>query len=83
MAWWRSSILSQIACPTRWFEIANAVRPVIRKDLPAIFAIFLGFRCGFDVKVVAPTGEFEPVKTHPFRQRSEVFQGEIGPLAGK
>src|SRR5271157_1794981 len=28
IAWCRSSILSQIACPTKWLEIAKAVSPL-------------------------------------------------------
>src|SRR5208282_1900425 len=58
-------------------------QPIVRQKLPAIFAIILGFGRGIHIEVIAPAGEFEPVKPHALRQRSKVFQWEIGPLAGE
>src|SRR5690606_22419614 len=56
---------------------------VVEEDLPAARAVGLAAGGLFDVEVVAPAGELEAVIAHLPRERGEIGQRKVGPLAGE
>ena len=56
---------------------------MIGEELPFFGDVFFGRGGGIDVEMVAPAGEFEAILAEVARLLAEVFQLEIGPLAGE
>ena len=72
--------------------VAHGLADEVRGDrivFQAVAVEQLAFRlavsgvCLVDFKMVAPTGEFEPVVTEGFRLGAHFFDAEVGPLAGE
>ena len=62
---------------------AESREAMIGEHLPPLVAVLFG--CGglFYVKMITPTGKFQPVKAHLFGEGCEFGKGQVGPLAGK
>ena len=60
-----------------------AREPVVGEQLPVARAVGVVLERGFDVEVIAPAGELEPVVAERLRFGGERLEREIGPLAGE
>lgn len=60
-----------------------ATELVVSEHLPNFRDVVGLIECGLDVKMVAPTGEFDAVKAHGFHLGQEFGDRNIGPLAGE
>ena len=81
--WWRASIGSQTAWPTRWLPIAQTLQPVALEQLAPLAAVGVVGERGVDVEVVAPAGELEAVEAPVAGLGGELGERQVGPLAGE
>ena len=81
--WWRASIGSQTAWPTRWLPIAQTFRPLRSSSSRRPAAVAVVGERGVDVEVVAPAGELEAVEAPGAGLLGELGERQVGPLAGE
>ena len=79
----RSSIRSQTAWPTRWFEIAQTFSPYLLQQLVTSLAVVLVAERLLDVEVVAPAGQLDALVTPFAGLLADDLEGQVGPLAGE
>ena len=84
MAWWRKSIgSSQTACPLRWFEIAQTLRPYLFEDVEPALQVVVVLRRPPHVEVLARAGDLEAVVAPLAGVLRHLFECQVGPLPGE
>ncbi len=59
------------------------LEPVFRQDVMTRLAVAVIGKCFLHVEMIAPTGQFQSIKTHFTRHFREFLKREVSPLSGK